>query len=293
MNLFKRARAWYNRPNKSTFMQYVETFAIILPIAFVIRTFFYGLYQVPTGSMETTILVGERFFADKLTVWFSPPKRGEIISFNAPPAMFNYSDNKYMELFQRYVWGPDNLTKRVIGVPGDHVKGVIEDGKPVIYLNGEKLDQPFVNKYPLIAVFREGEMPPWSHRSYDPEKSIDQQPFYSMTQQDVDRARRLVRHYGDEPIRYPDTPVTNMYGKTVDEFDITLGPDEYWVMGDNRRASNDSRYWGPLKEKYIHGKIVWRILSIDSYDSWLIFDILKHPISFWKRVRWSRFFQPV
>ena len=41
----------------------------------------------------------------------------------------------------------------VIGVPGDHIKGVIEDGKPVVYVNGKKLDeQAYINKYPLILV---------------------------------------------------------------------------------------------------------------------------------------------
>jgi hypothetical protein len=79
----------------------------------------------------------------------------------------------------------------------------------------------------------------------------------------------------------------------LDEYDIYLANDEYWVLGDNRLGSNDCRYWGPLKASLIHGKIVFRLISIDSNESWLILDILKNPIEFWKRVRWSRFFQPV
>ena len=75
------------------------------------------------------MLVGERFFADKATYLFRKPQRGEIISFNDP--LFHYSSSFGMSLFQNYVWGPSNWTKRVIGVPGDIVKGVIEDGKPV------------------------------------------------------------------------------------------------------------------------------------------------------------------
>ena len=75
---------------------------------------------------------------------------GEIISMNDPE--FKYSKNPAMNLFQHYVWGPSNWTKRVIGVPGDVIKGVIEDGKAVVYRNGEKLNEPYINKYPLMRI---------------------------------------------------------------------------------------------------------------------------------------------
>lgn len=291
MNLIKQGWQWLRRPNKSAFEQALETFFVILPLAFIIRTFFYGLYQVPTGSMETTMLVGERFFADKFTVLFWPPQHGEIISFNDPN--FDYSDNKYTRLFQRYVWGPTNWTKRVIGMPGDHVQGVMEDGKPIVYLNGKKLDEPYVNKHPLLALYKEGRTPPWEFRSWDNNVSYQEQPFYSMNQFDATKAHRILQHYGQEHVRPPYEPVMDSYGHNMDEYDIHLASDEYWVMGDNRRGSSDSRFFGPLKAEHIHGKIIWRIMSIDSSDSWLIFDLLSNPISFWKRVRWSRFFQKV
>lgn len=289
MTVIHKFRAWLRRPNKSTLAQYIETFIIVVPIAFIIRTYFYGLYQVPTGSMETTMLVGERFFADKFFILFTPPQRGDIITFNDP--QFPYSDVWYKRLFERYVWGPSNWTKRVIGVPGDHIKGVIEDGKPVIYVNGQKLDEPFVNKYPLIAIYRESTVP-WDFRSYDPSVSYENQPFYSMTEFEVERAKRLLRHYNESNLRQPYTPL-NCNGKLIDEFDVQLGENQYWAMGDNRQGSNDSRYWGPLDGSLIHGIIKWRLISIDSTDSWLVFDLFSHPIEFWNRVRWSRFFQRV
>src|ERR1700737_1004605 len=84
-------------------VDYIRELAGLLLIVFLIRTFGFGLYQVPTGSMETTMLVGERFFADKLTIWFTPIKRGDIISFNDP--VYDYSDNYFMNMYQRYVGG--------------------------------------------------------------------------------------------------------------------------------------------------------------------------------------------
>ncbi len=288
MNALHRFWTWVRRPNKSTIAQYIETFVVVVPLAFVIRTYFYGLYQVPTGSMETTMLVGERFFADKFTVLFTPLKHGDIITFNDPT--YAYSNNYFMELFQQYVWGPSNWTKRLIGLPGDHIQGKIEDGKPVVYRNGQKLDEPYVNKNPLIGVYAEGKMPPWYTRSYDESKSFEDQPYYQMTAADVELAKKIMERYGIEWKRMPYTPTIDD-NHNIDEYDVHLGPDQVWAMGDNRKGSLDSRYWGPLATKLIHGKILIRLWSIDSNESWFIFDLLKHPIDFWKRVRWSRFFQ--
>ena len=136
---------------------------MILPVAFLIRTFGFGLYQVPTGSMETTLLVGERFFADKLSYWLRSPRHGEIIAFNDP--RIEYSSESCVNLWQRYAsWNVSNWTKRVIGIPGDHVKGVLEDGHPVIYVNDKKLDESaYINKYPLILLWKQS---PYEHNRY-------------------------------------------------------------------------------------------------------------------------------
>ena len=77
---------------------------------------------------------------------------GHIISLNSP--LFQYSDNKLTRLFQEYVWGPQNLTKRIIGLPGDLIEGKVEEGRPVIYRNGQKMEEPYLNKYPLISVWK-------------------------------------------------------------------------------------------------------------------------------------------
>ena len=140
--------------NKRTgFLSSLREFVALLVVVFLIRTFVFGLYQVPSGSMETTMLVGERFFADKFTYLFSSPQRGDIITLNDPT--YAYSTNPLVNVFESYVWGPSNWTKRVIGIPGDHVKGVIEDGKPVVYVNGQKLNEPYLNEYPLIYICKE------------------------------------------------------------------------------------------------------------------------------------------
>lgn len=288
--------------------------AILLLIVFLIRTFGFGLYQVPTGSMETTMLVGERFFADKFSYLFSRPERNDIIAFNDPT--FKYSDNNLVRLYQEYIgwpiWpmGPSNWTKRVIGIPGDHVKGVIEEGKPVVYLNDKKLDEPYVNKYPLLGVIKsDGDEPVF--QSYDPNKADNEQPFYRVNQSDIYYPRF------DIPVRdgmdlaengrwlkesrkpakagslFGTKKKLKNYWTRSDEFNVTLGENQYWLMGDNRRGSCDCRFFGPIDGRLIHGKILYRIWSIDSSESWWILDLIKHPIDFWSRMRWDRFFQRV
>lgn len=272
----------------------VKTLIIIVPIAFVIRTWGYGLYQVPTGSMETTMLVGERFFADKFSYLLWDVQRGDIIAFNDPD--YDYSDNYFKRLFQHYVWGPQNWTKRVIGLPGDHVVGKVEDGVPHVYLNGKLLDEPYLNKYPLIPIVQQ-DTGAIVYESYDPDATPAEQPFYRMDPYEISLGQRYAEKYSDDSIRMPFTPRYDRSGRNVDIYDVHLKDNEYWVMGDNRQGSYDARFWDktghPLNGDLIHGKIVFRIWSLDSNQSWWILDLLMHPIDFWKRVRWSRCMQTI
>ena len=287
--MIRRFNAWVDR-------QPVPVQAVVwLTVIFVIRTFIFGLYVVPSPSMETTMLVGERFLADKASPWISGTYHEDVISFNDPS--FDYSSHPFMNWWQRYVgvspwgWGPSNWTKRVIGCPGDRVTGVIEDGKPVVYRNGEKLEEPYKNTYPIITLWS---CPPQNqsrglrsrsidHRSFDPNKGWREQPFYSID------PTRIVQLPSIRTVMYPNQPSQDVN----DEFDVTLDKDEYWVMGDNRLASNDSRAWGPLKEHLIHGKIRFCLFSIDSDYSWWIMHFILKPIDFFTKVRWSRTFRPV
>lgn len=295
-------------------------FVLLLSIVFLVRTYGFGLYQVPSGSMETTMLVGERFYADKFSYAFlTTPQYEDIIAFNDP--RYEYSKNPIKRWVEYYVWGPSNWTKRIIGKPGDHIKGVIEDGKPVVYRNNEKLNEPYLNKFPLIAVLKEkpesvmGQLDSIArngleqghrdeklveYRSYDPMVPLQNQKFYA-----IDPLQVIINPVTNKPeVKNPQEPIAPAREEGMervrswngtDEFDVKLGADEYWVMGDNRRYSGDSRFFGPIHRKntYIHAKILYRIWSVDS-DAWFwLFDLLQHPVDFFKRVRWDRFFQAV
>src|SRR5579871_3314445 len=97
-------------------------------------------FIVPTPSMDTTVRVGDHLLVDKLSYsppgsisrYFLPytePKRGDIIVFRYP-----------MDISQNYV-------KRVMGVPGDHIKVVDK----VVYLNGKPLTEPYTQHCPPVC----------------------------------------------------------------------------------------------------------------------------------------------
>ena len=98
-------------------------------IAFVLNTFIIANSEVPSGSMENTIMTGDRVIGSRLSYRFEDPKRGDI-------AIFRFPDNEKIY----YV-------KRIIGLPGETVD--IVDGKVYINGSGEPLDEPYIRE-PMI-----------------------------------------------------------------------------------------------------------------------------------------------
>lgn len=98
-------------------------------IAFVLNTFIIANSEVPSGSMENTIMTGDRVIGSRLSYRFEDPERGDI-------AIFRFPDNEKIY----YV-------KRIIGLPGETVD--IIDGK--VYINGsdEPIDEPYIRE-PMI-----------------------------------------------------------------------------------------------------------------------------------------------
>jgi signal peptidase I len=304
---------------KPVWRQWAEAIVVAFVLALIFRNFIFGLYHVPTGSAEPNILVGDRIWGNKMAYFFKKPQRGELVIFDNPEFIYGQSSGlRY--LWQHYVGfpvpilglepGPDNWVKRVIAVPGDTIEGRLEDNKTVIYLNGKKLSEPYVDAYPLVRAkkevgFFDGEnFGPISVPSFlqytqkvvrytfDPSLPLDKQPFYYLTNNEVIRKWDT----GTYEFDYPFTP-SYSFGFTdqhcVDVFGpFTLPVGKYWVMGDSRKNSRDSRYWLYLDEKLIHGRASFVIYSVDSEEACWIFDLLKHPIDFWTRhVRWLRFFK--
>ncbi|MFC1854624.1 signal peptidase I [Candidatus Dependentiae bacterium] len=283
-----------------------EDIVIVLFIVVFINKFLFTHYNIPSGSGEPSLLVGDRIWGNKLVYRFKEIKRGDQIIFDDPNYdvtrcnfVSRFLQEKLGISFPPLGFGPVAWTKRVIGIPGDMVEGKIEDGKAVTYLNGEKLDEPYLNPYPLILIkrkvglvdglfFRMMPILSWLATSskerfytYDPDKSLSQQPFYSLKESEI------LRNFltGEPVLKKP------FVGETQDVFGPMRIPEgKYWVQGDNRKNSHDARAWGFLDREKINGRASFITYSLDSEEPIFLLELLKHPIEFWtKRVRWSRF----
>jgi signal peptidase I len=125
--------------------QFVHEWSLNILILLFGTTTLVQAFIVPTPSMDTTVMVGDHLLVDKLAyapsgaisrflLPYTEPKRGDIIVFRYP-----------MDISQNYV-------KRVMGVPGDHIR--IRD--KVVFVNGKQLNEPYVQHvFPNIEPYRD------------------------------------------------------------------------------------------------------------------------------------------
>lgn len=181
-------------PRAKVFKEYVEALIIALILAFFIRTFIVQAYKIPSGSMLDTLLIGDHLLVNKFQYGVRLPFTDVVV--------LPFSDPKFQDIIVfEYPQDPSkDFIKRVVGLPGD----TIEIRDKVVYRNGVKLDEPYV-------------------QHTDP--------------------------------RVLPGPRDNLEPVTV-----PLG--KYFVMGDNRDESLDSRFWGFVDRGAILGK-AWVI-----YWSW-------------------------
>lgn len=109
---------------KKEFFSWVKIILLAVVVAFIINNFIIINANVPTGSMENTIMHESRMVGLRTAYWFSEPERGDII-------IFKYPDNE-----------EETYVKRVIGLPGDKV--VIKDAKIYINDSAEPLNEDYL-----------------------------------------------------------------------------------------------------------------------------------------------------
>lgn len=126
--------------------------AIALVLSFLVKTFLAQPFFIPSQSMESTLDVGDRIIVSKFTPQHSPLHRGDIIVFSDPKTWGSIPEHR--SLFQRVVndslvfigvlpGGGDHVVKRIIGMPGDHVKCCTKSGK--LTVNGVEITEPYID----------------------------------------------------------------------------------------------------------------------------------------------------
>lgn len=247
-------------PPKTVWREYFESAVVTVIMALFGMTFIVQAVKVPTGSMQNTITIGDHLLVNKFifapgeSLPFLPQReirRGDIIVFKYPGNIYDPESD-----FQR----PDNkpivtnYVKRVIGLPGDTIRlegrTVIVNGQPLPEHQIEAVDH---NRHDPLEIKRESPRQPG--QTYDvyhsPEGADDDYPIF--------------KHEGN--------------GR-----EIKVPAEKYFVMGDNRNNSQDSRYWGFVPRDYVIGRAMFVYWS---YDESAPQD--GNPLYlFFKNTRWSR-----
>ncbi|SRR5579864_429548 len=198
----------------------VQSLVGTIVIAIFVITFVVQAFQIPSESMENTLLVGDYLLVDKLCYGgrglgdhimpYRKITRGDVIVFHYP------------------VDPKQHFVKRVIGMPGDRLRMV----NKTVYINGKPLAEPYV-------------------RFLEPPSNLFRDNF-------------------------PRTDMPIIYGmegkwwlemrKLVEDGELIIPEGNYFVMGDNRDDSQDSRYWGFVPRENIIGRpllIYWSVKTLD------------------------------
>lgn len=216
----------------------------------VIRSVLIEPFQIPSGSMIPTLAIGDFIVVSKvgygLRVPFTDielaalgePERGDVVVFIYPPTQ---SKDPWCPVKRaaRVVSfglfnGPDqdcttDFIKRIVGLPGDTVE--LRDS--VVYVNGKEMPRS----------------PEGTMDVRDQNCSVDQARMY---EEDL------------EGVKHPVLQATSFLNLHADFGPYTVPPGHYFVLGDNRDNSQDSRFWGTVPRENIKGKAKFVWLSMDS-----------------------------
>src|SRR5271167_1608670 len=219
-------------------------------IAIFVITFIVQAFQIPSESMENTLLIGDYLLVNKLCYGglrlgddlmpYQEIQRGDVIVFHYP------------------VDPQQHFVKRVIGVPGDRLQMV---NKKVL-INGKPLDEPYV-------------------RFVEPTNDRCRDNFPLM-----DTVDRTLRQNPDWWLEMH---------KLVEDGQLIIPEGHYFVMGDNRDNSLDSRYWGFVPRENIIGRplvIYWSVRDWDRNPSASVVGRLYHVAyaitHIFQITRWNR-----
>jgi signal peptidase I len=180
-------------PKRGTFFELVLIVVCAVGLALAVQAWAVKPYQIPSGSMEPTLEIGERVIVNRLGTHFGDPEIGDIVVFHPPvgPRCGTAHPDDQVCPAPAAEDTETNFIKRVVAGPGDRLS--IRDGHPVV--NGVEASEDFA-----------------------------------------------VRCGGASACDFPKP--------------ITIPDGSYFMMGDNRPSSEDSRFWGPVPEDWIIGQAI-------------------------------------
>lgn len=215
-------------------IEYSKSFFPVILLVFVLRSFLIEPFKIPSGSMIPTLLVGDFILVNKFTygirlpiinqkvIDIGEPERGDVMVFHYPrdPSI--------------------DYIKRVVGLPGD----VISYRDKQLTINGKAVPMEAAGDYQYVET---------GLNFLTADKSEE------MLGQHRHAVLTVRNDPTYEPMRVEDFPGRENCQHEDDGFTCKVPAGHYFMLGDNRDRSNDSRYWGFVPDKLIVGKafLIW------------------------------------
>jgi signal peptidase I len=222
-------------------VDYSKSFFPVILIVFVLRSFLVEPFKIPSGSMLPTLLIGDFILVNKYDygirlpvinkkiIPLDDPRRGDVVVFRFPrdPSL--------------------DYIKRVVGTPGD----VVEYRDKRLIVNGELIETEANGKYEYTASgFNFIQADTWRER-------MGEHQYTAMTQRDM---APVMVHQVEGDFAYREQCQYDDSG-----FRCTVPAGHYFMLGDNRDASNDSRYWGFVPDENLVGRAFFIWWNFDDF----------------------------
>jgi len=231
----------FNKYKQNALAELFDELWLVVLIALILKFFVIGSYRVPTGSMVNTIEIGDNLFVAMFVYGLTLPF--------AESQFVEFSDPQRGEIITFTEPEPQKkaLVKRVIGLPGDTI---LLSGTDV-YVNGKKLIREFSGKVTYTS--SRGEKTTTSQFIETNENGRQYKVIYN------DAISELKREEIEQYCKYCNRS-------------FTVPQRNYFVMGDNRDDSLDSRYWGFVPRENLQGKPLFVWFSVQFGES--ILDVI-------------------
>nr|WP_168867072.1 signal peptidase I [Enterobacteriaceae endosymbiont of Plateumaris sericea] len=262
MKKYTKNLCFYNLDTRKEFWKKeIGSFFPIILLVFVIRSFLYEPFYIPSSSMMPTLLIGDFVLVNKFVYGIKNPFNNNFIINNENPQrgdiiVFKFPKNPKV-----------NYIKRVIGLPGDKIIYNTKNKQIILYpANNNNIKNNFIIEYNHLKRSNYFQIFIKNNKHLK-KKKLNQYIYGSLKLFEYTEKINNLSHQVLFSPEIIEESLKIYHQKNQNNYTWIVPLDSYFVMGDNRDNSYDSRYWGFVNKKYLLGKAVFIWMSLDKKEN--------------------------